>query len=417
MIRKMQQKFVAVVMLAYMILMLIVIGGINLFTYIQMNQKYDKMLDVLLKNDGEFPDPDEYNHGTYIDLGGDFMITVETKFENRYFMVYMDQNGEYSACDISHVAAVSEDDAQAYAKHIFKKTKSGSYRKGTYAVYRYRLERTDSGYTAAFVDMSQQIFNMKNIRVISVGIGGLLMFLLFGIVQKLSRKAIHPIIENMEKQKQFITDAGHELKTPLAVISANADVLELTAGKNEWIDSIRDQVTQMNELVKRLLFLSKMEEGQQLVMTDFDFSKLVAEKAKQLSTIAISKEKEFETEIQDDIQYKGDMDAIEHLISVLTENAVKYCAENGKVQVRLFKSGKMIHFEVRNSSQPLEESEMGRLFERFYRPDSSRNRTTGGHGIGLSIAKAVVDSHRGKIYVKNEPGMVAFCVELQQRPA
>ena len=417
MIRKMQQKFVAVVMLAYMILMLIVIGGINLFTYIQMNQKYDKMLDVLLENEGEFPDPDEYEHSTYMDLGGDFKITVETKFENRYFMVYMDQNGEYSACDISHVAAVSEDDAQAYAKHIFKKTKSGSYRKGTYAVYRYRLERTDSGYTAAFVDMSQQIFNMKNIRVISVGIGGLLMFLLFGIVQKLSRKAIHPIIENMEKQKQFITDAGHELKTPLAVISANADVLELTAGKNEWIDSIRNQVTQMNELVKRLLFLSKMEEGQQLVMTDFDFSKLVAEKAKQLSTIAISKEKEFETEIQDDIQYKGDMDAIEHLISVLTENAVKYCAENGKVQVKLFKSGKMIHFEVRNSSQPLEESEMGRLFERFYRPDSSRNRTTGGHGIGLSIAKAVVDSHRGKIYVKNEPGMVAFCVELQQRPA
>lgn len=132
----------------------------------------------------------------------------------------------------------------------------------------------------------------------------------------------------MEKQKQFITDAGHELKTPLAVISANADVLELTAGKNEWIDSIRNQVTQMNELVKRLLFLSKMEEGQQLVMTDFDFSKLVAEKAKQLSTIAISKEKEFETEIQDDIQYKGDMDAIEHLISVLTENADKIlCGE------------------------------------------------------------------------------------------
>ena len=184
MIRKMQQKFVAVVMLAYMILMLIVIGGINLFTYIQMNQKYDKMLDVLLENKGEFPDPDEYEHSTYMDLGGDFKITVETKFENRYFMVYMDQNGEYSACDISHVAAVSEDDAQAYAKHIFKKTKSGSYRKGTYAVYRYRLERTDSGYTAAFVDMSQQIFNMKNIRVISVGIGGLLMFLLFGIVQK-----------------------------------------------------------------------------------------------------------------------------------------------------------------------------------------------------------------------------------------
>ena len=390
MIRKMQQKFVAVVMLAYMILMLIVIGGINLFTYIQMNQKYDKMLDVLLENKGEFPDPDEYEHSTYMDLGGDFKITVETKFENRYFMVYMDQNGEYSACDISHVAAVSEDDAQAYAKHIFKKTKSGSYRKGTYAVYRYRLERTDSG---------------------------LLMFLLFGIVQKLSRKAIHPIIENMEKQKQFITDAGHELKTPLAVISANADVLELTAGKNEWIDSIRNQVTQMNELVKRLLFLSKMEEGQQLVMTDFDLSKLVAEKVKQLSTIAISKEKEFETEIQEGIQYKGDMDAIEHLISVLTENAVKYCAENGKVQVRLFKTGKTIHFEVRNSSQPLEESEMGRLFERFYRPDSSRNRTTGGHGIGLSIAKAVVDSHRGKIYVKNEPGMVAFCVELQQRPA
>lgn len=156
-----------------------------------------------------------------------------------------------------------------------------------------------------------------------------------------------------------------------------------------------------------------MEEGQQLIFTEFDLSAVVSEKVSQISTIALSTGKEFQTEISEGIHYKGDVTAIEHLVSVLTENAVKYCTDGGKIQVKLYKAGKTIHFEVRNTGVHLEESEISRLFERFYRPDSSRNKNTGGHGIGLSIAKAVVTTHKGKIYARNEQNnIVAFCVEL-----
>lgn len=412
MAQKMQQKFVAIVMFSYIILMTIVLGGINFFSTMQTYQKYDQMLEVLLSNDGEFPEPEEENRKIYIDLGNDFHVTLESEYENRYFLVYMDKNGAYQRSELSHVAAVTEEDAQSYAKKVFRRLRENESRKGIYNFYRYRIQREKNEYALAFVDISQALINMQNIRITSISIGLLLMCILFAIVRRLAARAMHPLVENMEKQKQFITNAGHELKTPLAIISANADVLELTCGKNEWIDSIRNQTKQLNELIKRLLFLSKMEEGQQLVMTDFNLSQVVTEKTKQISAIALSKGKEFETDIQPDISYKGDIDAIEHLVSVLTENAVKYCSEEGKITVKLFKTGKIIHFEVRNTGQALDEIEKDKLFERFYRPDSSRNRQTGGHGIGLSIAKAVVDTHKGKIYVKNEPGEIVFCVEL-----
>lgn len=413
MIQKMQSKFVATVMAAFFILMVIVTGSINLFSFIQMIKRYDQMLEILVSNNGEFPEPEEFNRKIIDNSGYEFEITVETKFESRYFLVYLDKDGNYLDSDISHIAAVSGEDAVLYAERVFKELKPGKISRGTCNTYRYRLDQIDFGYEIAFIDMTQQMANLENIRTISLMISVLLLVLLMIIVLFLSKRAIRPMVETMEKQKRFITDAGHELKTPLAVISANADVLELTGGKNEWIDSIRNQTKQMDVLVKRLLFLSKMEEGEQMVFAEFDLSKTVLEKTSQLSTIAYSSEKEFETDIAKNIHYKGDMTAIEHLVSVLTENAIKYCSEKGKIQVKLYKSGKTIHFEVRNSGEPLETSEMSRLFERFYRPDSSRNKNTGGHGIGLSIAKAVVTAHKGRIYAKNEKNhIVAFCVEL-----
>lgn len=413
MIHKMQKKFVLIVMGAYFILILLVNVGINQFAYLQLVQRYDQMLEILLENDGEFPDPQEGNKKSVNAFGYEFEITEESRFENRYFITYLNTQKEYLDCDVSHIASVSGEDAQEYAKTVIGKIGTKEKKNGTYETYRYMIVKTESGYSIAFVDITQALRNLANVRLSANLITFVLMILLFIIASFLSKRAIQPLVESMEKQKQFITDAGHELKTPLAVISANADVLELTGGKNEWIDSIRNQTKQMDELVKRLLYLSKMEEGQQLNMTDFDLSAAVEEKIKQISTIALSSEKQFQYEIEPKIMYHGDFNGIEQMVSVLTENAVKYCSENGSIRVRLYKTGKTIHFEVRNSGEPIREEDMKRLFERFYRPDTSRTRTTGGHGIGLSIAKAVVTAHKGKIYAKNEDdNIVAFCVEL-----
>lgn len=417
MLRKLRRKFVAVVMLCVTILMLVTVGGVNLFTMNQMWQHYDQILKMLVDNSGEFPkEHTSTRTSDFSGFGYRVEITEETPFETRYFLVYSDEAQNVTDVDVTHISSVSEDEAASYAQKVFNRFIKNKREKGTVSEYRYLIEETEDGYMIGFADMHQNLQNIAYIRMISAAICLSLFLILLVLVELVSGRVLKPLILNMEKQKQFITDAGHELKTPLAVISANADVLELTSGKNEWIDSIRNQVGQMNELVKHLLYLSKMEEADEMVFAELDLSELVKEVSGRIATIALSQQKEFKMDIQEGIVYKGDAKGCEHLVSVLTENAVKYCTDGGHIEVKLYRNGRTVHLEVRNTGEPIEPSEMTRLFDRFYRPDSSRNRGTGGHGIGLSIAKAIVTNHRGHISVHNEKAdgedIVAFCVEL-----
>ena len=424
MLRKMKWKFVAFVMACIAVLMAIVVGGINFFAKIQMNEHYDQLLEILAANGGEFSSEDwkKYKYENSDDEDSDeskrnsngifrynLKITKETPFENRYFSVFLDSEGNVIGKNVDHISAITGEEACEYAKEVFALNRE----RGSYEMLRYLVVETDDGYMVGFMDMYQHIQNLYYIKKLSTLLSGTLYLILFIIIYLASGKALEPMVSNMEKQKQFITDAGHELKTPLAVISADVDVIELTAGKSEWTDSIRKQTVQMSELIKHLLFLSKMEEKYELVMEDIDLSQISKDVTDRISAIAVSQNKRFETEIQDNIMIKGDRSGMEHLVSVLTENAVKYCSDEGTISVKLYKSGKNVHLEVRNTGEPLDEKMIPRLFDRFYRPDEARTRENGGHGIGLSIAKAIVTAHKGKISAHNEPeNVVAFTVEL-----
>lgn len=417
MLRKMKWKFVAFVMACIAILMAIVVGGINFFARIQMAEHYDQLLEILAENGGEFSsdswkrDPEDDDEKTdYSKLFRyNLKVTKETPFENRYFFVFLDGDGNVLAENVEHISAITKEDADNYAKEVLSYNREHGY----YENYRYLTAETDSGYMVGFMDMYQHLQNIYYIQKLSALLSGTLYLVLFIIIYLASGKALEPMVQNMEKQKRFITDAGHELKTPLAVISADVDVIELTAGKSEWTDSIRKQTVQMSELIKHLLFLSKMEEKYELVMEDIDLSLITKEVTDRISAIAVSRNRKFDTEIQENIMIKGDRSGMEHLVSVLTENAVKYCSDEGEISVKLFRSGKTVHLEVRNTGEPLDEKMIPRLFDRFYRPDEARTRENGGHGIGLSIAKAIVTAHKGKIGAHNEKGnVVAFTVEL-----
>lgn len=226
----------------------------------------------------------------------------------------------------------------------------------------------------------------------------------FILVSVFSKKAINPIIESMQKQKQFITDAGHEIKTPLAIISANADVLELTSGKNEWITSIRNQSNRLDRLVKNLLMLSKMNENLDLVFSDFDLSKVAVEITKSFQVIAEKQNKKLLMDVQSSVMLKGEENGIRQLISTLVDNAIKYSNDNGTIKISLRSIKKSIKIEVYNTVDSIDKENLNKLFDRFYRSDSSRSRETGGYGIGLSIAKSIVEIHRGKIFAKSEDG-------------
>ena len=205
-------------------------------------------------------------------------------------------------------------------------------------------------------------------------------------------------MESYEKQKRFITDAGHEIKTPITIIDADAEVLEMDLPGNEWLQDIRFQTKRLASLTNDLIFLSRMdEEHTQLQTIDFPLSDLVSETAQSFQSLAKTQKKEFVTDIEPLLTMNGDEKSLRQLVSILLDNALKYSPENGSITLSLHKAGKMIHLTVTNTVESLAKENLAYLFDRFYRTDQSRNSQTGGYGLGLSIAKAVVTAHKGKI--------------------
>ncbi len=215
----------------------------------------------------------------------------------------------------------------------------------------------------------------------------------------LSKRIVRPVAESYETQKQFITDAGHELKTPLTIIGADADLAEMEWGENQWIQDIRRQTQRLTELTQDLIYLSRMEEeGLSLQSIDFPLSDVAEEMAHSFLPLAQNQGKRLEIAVQPMLSFRGDEKSIRQLCSILLDNALKYSPQEGELLFRLEKQGKNILLSVSNTtSQPIKKEELCHLFDRFYRTDPSRNSQTGGYGLGLSIARSIVTAHKGKI--------------------
>lgn len=408
MIRKLQRKFIIITMLSLTLVMLLFVGLINGINYYKMIQQINGSIEILSANQGEFPKFDRKNHMGRQPMTG-FEMNEETPFETRYFIVKVNIDNSIRQIDTSHIAVTAEE-VQNYADKALKNGKT----RGFIGIYRYEVVKQGYGSMLIFLNCRNRIQITVQLLITSVFVALATLFLVFILVSLFSRKAINPIIENMEKQKQFITDAGHEIKTPLAIISANADVLELTGGENEWITSIRNQTTRLDKLVKNLLTLSKMEEEKlQLVFSDFDLSKAVSDIADPFRSIAETQNKSLIMDIQPDLRMHGDIGSIHQLVSTLVDNALKYSDENGTIKISLSAAKKGIKLEVYNTVKHIEIGNHEKLFDRFYRTDTSRSRDTGGYGIGLSIARSIVEAHHGKISAKSTDGKsICFTVIL-----
>ena len=340
----------------------------------------------------------------------DLIIHEVPRCPIRYFFVRIDSEGNITEVNILHIAAVAEEHARQYAQAVFE----GGKEKGIYHSYRFKkVQKEDGTFLIIFVDLTLGILNAYTLLFQSLLIGAFALIAMFILVFIFSGQAVAPVVESLEKQKRFITDAGHELKTPLAVISANVDVLELESGKTEWTTSIRNQVKRLNSLVKNMLTLSRMdEESMHIVYSDFDLSASVKETAESFQAIAEAKKKQYQTDIAEGIHLTGDRNSINQLTSLLLDNAMKYSSENGFVHLTLTKD-KNIVLEVSNSCDTMPEGNLDRLFDRFYRADSSRSRETGGFGIGLSVARAIAMSHGGNIKAaKDGDRIIRFIVTL-----
>jgi signal transduction histidine kinase len=221
----------------------------------------------------------------------------------------------------------------------------------------------------------------------------------------LSIWAVKPVKISFEKQRRFVGDASHELKTPLSVIATNMDVLVSEVGENKWTGYIQKEVHRMSNLVKDLLYLAKSDASKEINdFIEFDLSRAVISAVLPFETIIFDSGKRLSINIQEKIMYKGVQQRIEQLIIILLDNAIKYSFEGSEIKIELKTNGAKKIISVYNSGEgiPLEKQKL--IYERFYRLDSSRNRNTGGFGLGLAIAKNIVDSHKGKIHLTSEEG-------------
>ena len=408
MIKKLQKKFIMITIGSLALVIVIFVGSINIINVYQMNRRIDGTIMLLSENKGQFPKFEREKPPMREPKSG-FQMNAETQFETRYFIVTLNDDKSIRQIDTSHIAAVSSSDAEEYTKKAVKSGRNSGYQ----GIYKYSIVNQHGEYMLVFVDCRNQIQTATIFLATSAGVGLAILVLVSILVSVFSRKAIKPIIESTEKQKQFITDAGHEIKTPLAIISANTDVLEMFNGENEWTASIRNQTIRLDKLVKNLLMLSKMDESSiKLTFSDFNLSNTVFNAASPFETIAAAQNKSFNIDIQPELKFHGDEGSIHQLVSTIVDNAVKYANEKGKISISLHSFKKGIKLEVYNTLDQIETGNLDKLFDRFYRADSSRSRDTGGYGIGLSVAKSIAEAHNCKISARSDDGK-SICFTVQ----
>ncbi len=404
MIKKLQRKFVAVAMLSLFIVLLIIIGTVNILNYTRMADDAQRTINILKENDGSFPKPDMMpGHGKEMFKG----MSPEAPYESRYFSVLMDGSGNVSTIDTGKIAGTDTDEAAEYAAKVLECGRTS----GFMGQYRFGIKDKDNGKLIIFLYCGRELSNFRAVLLISVGISFVGMLAVFLLLIFFSGRIVKPVSESYEKQKRFITDAGHEIKTPLTIIDADAELVGLDCGENEWLEDIRKQTKRLTALTNDLIYLAKMEEGQKSsTKIEFPLSDVVEETAESFRARAVNENKKLDIDIQPEITYCGDEKAVRQLVSILVDNAVKYSDGTGSISVKLEGQGgtsklsKGFRLQVFNSCEHIEPESVKHLFDRFYRAEQSRNSQTGGYGIGLSVAKAVVDAHKGKITADTADG-------------
>jgi signal transduction histidine kinase len=461
MIKKLKRRFIALAMASLVALLTVIVAGMNIINYNTVINEADEKLAALSVNGGMLPfmqndafggmqddsdwaglqpgsdsfdddDRDDWiDDDDYDDIdastreglmgygrGKPFSSRDEAE-ETRFFSVLLNAEESVVRANTDRIYAVDDSAAADYAiKALEEGTDSGW-------VDEYRYAVTDEGSMTriTFLDCSTSLAQFRRFLVASIimSLAGLL--IIFGFICYFAGRIVKPVAESYEKQKRFITDAGHEIKTPLAIIKANIDVMRMdiedietaedagtinenTASLNESLGDIDSQVDRLTSLTNDLVYLSRMEEaGNALTMTEIPVSDIVAETADSFEALAAERKKTLSIDVAPMLTMQGSSKEIEKLVSILTENALKYSPEGDEVKVSLRKEGKMVVLEVRNKAvDPLSDEDLAHVFDRFYRSDKSRNSASGGHGIGLSMASAIVTAHGGKIRARSGDG-------------
>lgn len=395
MIKKLNQRIFLLIMVS---LSIIVLGTIILFAILNYSNTINTTTFMMDRFMGEEPkkSPDE--------RANDYKIKPETTINGVYSFLIQDSI-IFQSSNPSYDRTINE-----YALKIAKRNTE----KGIIGKYIYKVRKiNENTIKITFVENEDTISYIKMIFIFSIIIAIVSLFAIYKLAKKVSKMIVKPVEETFEKQKQFISDASHELKTPLAVIEANSDVLKNEIGKNKWINYIQSETDSMNKLINELLLLAKIENVNNVKeYKQLNLSKEVEIILSMFESMAYEKQVEIKNKIGENIIINGNKEDIEHIVSTLIDNAIKHTKAQKEVEVELKKGKNEIVLEVKNMGDPIPEEEREKIFERFYRIDKSRNRNEKRYGLGLAIAKSTIEKYNGKIEVFYKDNYTVFRVTI-----
>lgn len=373
-------------------ILLLIIGGMNLINYRTVVEDLDGINRILLQLSAE-------NSIAYDENGKKLSPNMirRVRVESRYFKVILDEQGNVEAVRRRYNDDINDEQASAYAKKILALKK----RVGFQGDYRYVCETKDSKTRVVCVYAREKLTDCFGFLKSSVAMGVIGYLVVFLVLWYGIRVIVEPIEQANQKQKRFITDAGHEIKTPLAIISVNTDILKMEYKDHECLDDISYQVKRLNNLTQNLLYLTHMEEGEsRLEFGKVNLSKLVESAERTFGNLAKQNQKKLVCENKENISLRGNQEALEKLLDILLDNAVKYATVDSTISVGLETQGRMAVLSVANVAEHMDAQSVKEVFERFYRAERAQEPGKDGYGIGLSIAKTIVEAHRGKIEAK-----------------
>lgn len=414
MIKNLQKKFISITAAALFIMILSVMTAVNGIFIYQTNQMLDSRLDLFMTDRERFfpetgtplPEPDPpfdapkppvSDHVPHPEVNG-IIPRFEERLNIRFdgCLVHLNENGEITEIRQDRAENYTEAELSEITSEIF----SGKREHGWlqyYKFYKTAVILPDGTWETVIglINASSSLYSVFTMLLISAVIGTVSFLLVLLIVILASGHVVKPIAESYDRQKQFVTDAGHELKTPLTVISANNELLRMLYGESEWFDGIDKQVAKMNGLVQNLITLARMDEEQKPVFSPFNLSDAVYDTARSFENLIHSRGRLVIFDIAENIYCLGDESGLRQVVSILMDNAAKYCDEKGKITVRL-RADRQIRLQVVNDFRNAGSSDLEKVFERFYRADKART-SDGSYGLGLSIARSVIELHKGEI--------------------
>lgn len=428
--RRLRRKFILVAMGAVTVVLTLIIAGINIVNYSHVCKMADARLDYILAGKGgiDWEDESRTDPGNGGDASAGMVadgnragarvghfegMTAESPFDTRYFTVTLAE-GQVVDVNTDRIAAVGAKRASRIALRLYSRGLTSGFSDN----YRYTTTVQGDETTYVFVDCSRELSSFHSFLGASVAISCIGWLAVLAIVAVASGAVIRPMVESYSKQKRFITDASHEIKTPLAVIDTANEVQEIESGESEWTQSIHEQVARLTALTERLVFLARMDEGSAgFTMASIDLTEAVDKAAAPFESVAVSRGKRLSTSIATGVRTHADASAVTQVVELLLDNATRYASEGSVIELSLRAvsrgAGKgSAELVVSNVVDELPEGDLDRLFDRFYRADVSRSSKTGGSGVGLSVMRAIAEAHGGSASVCGHGNQITFTVRL-----